>query len=341
MHPRAALPRNGGCSLGHVRVRPLLGLSIATPLDPHTAFSLFPHRNLLKLADTRSTDGKESLLSWIARQLASASPPLPVLAEEAPALASARLRVAVDEAAGALEALSSGLTAVAAELQRSGGNSTAGGGDTSGNGSTAASTTATATSGLHKVAAELEVQLATAKALLQRCREGFAQLAAYYGESAAALSSEQELWLQLQAFVERFSAAQRAVAAERKAEEERLRRQSGGSTPRRPSQGPLPSPGRDGGGSQQQPGSSNGSVAAAGDASKVDAQRQAAATTAASPVSEPPDRPPSRQLTFPSPPREGETAGSAGASTAASNGAADNCVQSLLLQARVSGDDDS
>ncbi|PRW57389.1 formin 20 isoform X2 [Chlorella sorokiniana] len=312
----------------------------------------FRVKNLLKLADTRSTDGKESLLSWIARQLASASPPLPVLAEEAPAVVSQRLRIAVDEAAGALEAVSSGLTAVAAELQRSSGGSdsrpSSAGGDASRAAGAAGDAAGSASSALHRVADELQAQLAAARELLQRCREGFAQMAAYYGESAAALSSEQELWLQLQAFVDRFSAAQRVVAAERKAEEERLRRQAAGglpgSTPRRPSQGALGTPGQEGGASSQQPGPTNGSTAAtAGGTSPTDAQQQATAGALASPVSEPPARAPSRQLTFPSP-REGEPAAApaaAAATEAAGNGAGGARVQQLLQQADVSSDDDS
>lgn len=298
-------------------------------------------RNLLKLADTRSTDGKESLLSWIARQLAAASPPAPVLAEEAPAVASPRLRVAVDEAAGALEALAAGLAAVAAELERT----ADGGSDGDGGGSSSAAAGASAS--LHAVAAELEAQLAAAQALLQRCREGFSQLAAFYGESAAALPSEQEFWLQVQAFVERFSAAQRAVAAERKAEEERLRRQASGSapgsTPRRPSRGPPPSVEKECGAASQQPAPSNGAAAPAG-TSKADAQQPAAAGGLSSPVSEPPPRPPSRQLSFPSPRQAEEPAGAepaAGEAAVKGNGAADNRVQQLLQQADVSSEDET
>lgn len=265
-------------------------------------------------------------------------------------MTSPRLRIAVDEAAGALEALSAGLTAVAAELQRSGSSSdsrpSSAGGDASSSGAAAADPAGSPASALHSVTGELEAQLAAAKALLQRCREGFAQMAAYYGESAAALSSEQEMWLQLQAFVERFSGMQRAVAAERKAEEERQRRQASGlsgSTPRRPSQGPLRSPGREGGDSSQRPGPTNGSAAVAGGSGSADVQQKGTAGAMESPVSEPPARAPSRQLNFPSP-GEGQPAASPAAgdgTTAASNGAADSRVQQLLQQADVSSDDDS
>lgn len=312
-------------------------------------------RNLLKLADTRATDGKESLLSWIARQLASASPPLPVLAEEVPAVASPRLRIAVDEAAGALEALSAGLTAVAAELQRNSGGNDSRPASASGDASNSAGAAGaagdgagSASSALHRVATDLESRLAAAKALLQRCREGFAQLAAYYGESAAALSSEQELWLQIQPFVDRFSAAQRAVAAERKAEEERLRRQANsgppGSAPPRVSKGLFPSPAWEGRDASQPPAPTNGSAPAAGGANQADAQQQPSAASLASPVSEPPARAPSRQLTFSSPPpRKAETAAApaaAGGTAAASNGAAGSRVQQLLQQADVSSNDE-
>lgn len=246
----------------------------------------FRVKNLLKLSDTRSLDGNETLLTWIARQLAAADPPAPVLAAEVPHVASPRLRVAVDEAAGALAAVEAGLAAVTAELQRGDNDS----GEAANGGSSSSS------AALQAAAAELEAKLADAKVLLQRCRDGFDRLATYYRESAAALPSEQELWLQLQAFVDRFSAAQRAVAAERAAEEERLRRQSSGGIGGRSGRLSTPRPGAqaEGDASSSQPGA-NG-AAAEGDRSAArqlqfrsppPAETQAAAAAAAPPAASP------------------------------------------------------
>lgn len=80
------------------------------------------------------------------------------------------------------------------------------------------------------VVAELDRQLAGARAQLDACRSGFASLAAFYGEQASAMANEQELWGGVQAFVERFSAAQRAVEKEAREEAERIRRQRGSSS---------------------------------------------------------------------------------------------------------------
>ena len=193
-------------------------------------------------------DGKETLLSWVARRLAAATPPLPVLASEAPHVVSPRLRVTVDEAAGALAAVETGVAAVRAELrsmEESSGSGISGGGgageggpasaaaaDEAGDGAApdgVAGSGGGAAEALAATAAELEGRLSTARALLAACREGFASLAAFYGESAAALGSEQELWQPLAAFVERFTACQRAVQREAAEEAERLRRQASAS----------------------------------------------------------------------------------------------------------------
>lgn len=188
-------------------------------------------------------DGTESLLSWIARQLATASPPLPVLAAEAPHVVHPRLRVPVDEAAAALAAVEAGLAAVRAELERLPGEEAtpdgrsgeaAGGGRSQGSSSSGAGDAGSGgAQALAVLAAELSARLAAARGLLEDARSGFASLAAYYGESAAAMASEQELWLCLQAFAGRLSAAQRAahaaVAQEAKDAAARLRRQPSGS----------------------------------------------------------------------------------------------------------------
>jgi hypothetical protein len=178
-------------------------------------------------------DGKETLLSWIARQLAGATPPAAVLTAEAPHVASPRLRAPVEESAGALASVEASLAATRAELERSAdsSNGSGGGDDAAGSSSGGGSGGGTGSDALRGVVSDLARQLEAAKALLQECREGFASLAAFYGEAGAAQSSEQELWLQLQAFVERFSAAQRALAQEQREEAERLRRQSSSRTP--------------------------------------------------------------------------------------------------------------
>ncbi|EFN54922.1 hypothetical protein CHLNCDRAFT_134639 [Chlorella variabilis] len=172
----------------------------------------FRLKNLNKLADTRSLDGKETLLSWIARQLVSATPPLAVLRTELPHVASPQLRVAVDEAGSALASVEQGLADVRCELQYSSSEMCGVAG-----GSGAA---------LQAMVSDLETQLEAAKRLLQECRDGFAVMAAFFGESASAMAAlEQELWLPLQAFVGSFSDAQVAVLQQQKEEADRQRRQ--------------------------------------------------------------------------------------------------------------------
>lgn len=264
-----------------------------------------------------------------------------MLAAEAPHVASPRLRVTVDEAAGSLAALEAGLVAVKAELQRGSG------GNDSGSNSSSASGCG-GSDALLAMATDLERQLADARALLQRCRDGFASLAAYYGESAAALPSEQELWLPLQAFVDRFSATQRAVAAEQKEEADRLRRQASGGTPgssRRPSMRLGSAPGSqqqlaDGGSGQ--PTNAAAAPAAAAEHGPVAAPASQAAeqeqpqrgSTAALPEAQPVDPPPpwpasaARQLEFHSPP-----------AAAASSAAADDVRRLQELLQGMSDDD--
>lgn len=157
-------------------------------------------------------DGKETLLSWIARQLVSATPPLAVLRTELPHVASPQLRVAVDEAGSALASVEQGLADVRCELQYSSSEMCGVAG-----GSGAA---------LQAMVSDLETQLEAAKRLLQECRDGFAVMAAFFGESASAMAAlEQELWLPLQAFVGSFSDAQVAVLQQQKEEADRQRRQ--------------------------------------------------------------------------------------------------------------------
>ncbi|KAL4452499.1 hypothetical protein ABPG75_008161 [Micractinium tetrahymenae] len=274
----------------------------------------FRLRNLPKLADTRSLDGSETLLSWIARQLATATPPLPVLAAEAPHVAHPRLRVPVDEAAAALAAVEAGLAAVQAELQR------LSNADPASNGSCSSSSEANSSGGgeegaasgggvggapaLAAVAAELSAQLATARGLLEEARSGFASLAAYYGESAAAMASEQELWLCLQGFVGRLSAAQRAAqaAAAREAKEAagRLRRQASGTSNGSSKLGPAapaaPAQGH-GGASSGTPGPpATGAAATAAAAAAEAPSSNGTVSPRASAAA-------ARQLDFPSPPK--------------------------------------
>ncbi len=73
-------------------------------------------------------------------------------------------------------------------------------------------------------------QLGVAKQQLQQAREGFAQLAALFGENAAALGSEQELWGDVQPFVEQFSMAQKAAMARLRAERKEPSKKAGGTT---------------------------------------------------------------------------------------------------------------
>ena len=257
-------------------------------------------------------DGKETLLSWIARQLAGATPPPAVLTAEVPHVASPRLRARVDEAAGALASVEASLAATRAELERSADSSTgsnvSGRGDAAGSSSGEGSGGGTASDALRAAVSDLGRQLEATKALLQECREGFASLATFYGEAGAAQSSEQELWLQLQAFVERFSAAQRALAQEQREEAERLRRQTGsavaaaGSSSSRPGR-PGVGPGKEPASGKQQPANGVAHSMPAAAPAQADAAPGGSAGQEADASTGPAGA--ARQLSFPSPPKEG------------------------------------
>jgi hypothetical protein len=159
-------------------------------------------------------DGKDTLLSWVARQLVNSEPPSPLLSSEMPHVASPRLRVTLDEAGSGLAAVEAGLAAVRAELDRS----SAEGGPADGRG--------VSSSTLGAVADRVERRVEAAKELLERCRAGFAALAAYYGETASAMAGEQDLWQPVQAFVRSFSAVQHSIQQQLQHEADRRRRGS-------------------------------------------------------------------------------------------------------------------
>jgi hypothetical protein len=254
----------------------------------------------------------------------AATPPLPLLAEQVPHVASPRLRVTVDEVAACLASLNDKLAAVKAELERSsseaaangGTDGSSGGGGGSGGGSGAA---------LQAVAADLDRQLAGAEQLLQECREGFAATAAYFGESAAALSSEQELWGEVQRFVDAFSTAQRALVQQQEEEAARQRRQRSSV----PSSAPKGSNGRLGG-DLHPAAACNGSASSARQAANrtAAASQQGGQAAAPDPQPEvqrqqqqegalPPPTAIARQLDFPSPDRLASGAPPAASSPAA------------------------
>ena len=56
---------------------------------------------------------------------------------------------------------------------------------------------------------EIARQLRDTKAALQRSRESFNSIVAYFGENAASMSSDGEFWRDIAAFVRAYSQAQR------------------------------------------------------------------------------------------------------------------------------------
>lgn len=242
--------------------------------------------------DTRSLDGKTNLAAWLARQLCTAQPPAPLLAEQLPHVVHPKLRVSLQETADTLGAVEAGLAGVVEELQRCGAPvtarlSVAEGGQphvaldlqvdhyqvrappggtwvpdysmlkaavagavsalarlgcmTPANRQTSRVETANCTllrlqEVMGEVVATTRAQLGAVRQQLLAAHEAFAALAAHYGESAAALGSEQELWGDITAFVEQFTAAQKAALRQlREAEkvEARLSRTSSAPRPRR------------------------------------------------------------------------------------------------------------
>lgn len=217
--------------------------------------------------DTRSLDGKTNLLSWLAGQLSGAEPPAPLLAAQLPHVVSPRLRVSCQEVADALAAVEAAAAGVEEELRRCGppvsvglavvepaaaAAAAAGDGGSGGGGSSG---------GVERVALSLTLdsfqevmgaalasvrsELVAAQRLLGAVRESFATLAAHFGESAAALGSEQELWADLAEFVKAFSGAQEAAlralrAAQREGEKQAAAARPGPAPRRRPTNAALP-----------------------------------------------------------------------------------------------------
>ena len=202
----------------------------------------FRLRSLPRLEDTRSVDGRTNLLAWVAARVAAASPPAPLLSSELPAVVAPQLRVPVQEAADVLAVVGAALGDIKKELEAC----TAGAGNRplvtvgiSCGGSSSAVDAAAAADGSVRLllrvdnfqaavgAAVEEVAqgLGAAGTQLRSVREGLAELAVAYGESAATLASEQELWSDVSVFVDKFSAAQAAAARDLAAAAERRRRE--------------------------------------------------------------------------------------------------------------------
>eukprot|EP00887_Chlorella_sp_A99_P000103 scaffold16.g103.t1 len=233
----------------------------------------FRLRSLLRLQDTKSLDGRTSLLSWLAAHVSSltVSPagPLPLLSAELPAVVDPCLRVSLAEGAEALAAVGAALAQVRRELAAS---------PAAGPLVRAALAPARAPcgagGGAEGVRLRLEVDayrdavetavgevssgLAAAEGELAAARAGFAALAAWYGDNASALSSEQEWWRDVAAFVEAFSAAQTAVVRDQVAEQEHARRTARG--PASATHGGKPRHGGGGGRSRHPPVSAKASA---------------------------------------------------------------------------------
>ncbi|GAB4818742.1 hypothetical protein N2152v2_005788 [Parachlorella kessleri] len=206
----------------------------------------FRLKSLRKLQDTRSLDGKTTLLAWLAAGLCASAPPAPLLTEELPHVASPKLRVSLAEVAEVLSSVEASITAVESELQRCGPPACVrlvvcgAPATTSNRGSTGAGSDPSSQAGasvahegqehvkvellldgyqdvMASTVTSLQQQLAEAKHGLQAAKEGFASLATLFGENSAALGSEQELWGDVQIFVEQFTAAQKAALAQQRA----------------------------------------------------------------------------------------------------------------------------
>ncbi|KAA6421764.1 MAG: formin domain containing, partial [Trebouxia sp. A1-2] len=79
----------------------------------------FRLRNLPKLQDTKSLDGKTSLLSYIARQLSTGHPPAALLAHEMPHVVGPALKTSVQEVTDMIDKTSVAMDLVRSELKRS------------------------------------------------------------------------------------------------------------------------------------------------------------------------------------------------------------------------------
>lgn len=170
------------------------------------------------MQDTRAADGKASLLTFAAARLTAAGAPL--LSEELPHVAGPRLRVSlreVEEAVAGEEARAEEARAALAAAADAGDSALL--------------------AALGDTPAEVGRQLVAVRARLAAVRSSFAALASYYGESPVALSSEQELWAGVQAFVLAFTAAQQAALRRAADEEEERQRKQRGAT--RPSRGSV------------------------------------------------------------------------------------------------------
>ncbi|BDA46913.1 probable formin-like protein 13 at C-terminar half [Coccomyxa sp. Obi] len=188
----------------------------------------FRLRNLPKLQDTRSRDGRTTLLRYIAVQLCSAEPSHTVLADEVPHVISSALQISLSEVAELLERVSAAVADMAEETKR---------------------TPPSVRLSLHVVAGadgervavqllpdnyhdtmtialkELRLRLQHTKASLAAARDGFSKMVAYFGENSAALASDGEFWRDVTAFVHAFTRAQREIMQQRQEQEQRQARQ--------------------------------------------------------------------------------------------------------------------
>ncbi|KAL0049978.1 hypothetical protein WJX82_001917 [Trebouxia sp. C0006] len=259
-------------------------LNWGTRLGQGAGFRL---RNLPKLQDTQSLDGKTSLLSYIARQLSTGHSPAALLAHEMPHVVGPALKTSVQEVTDMIDKTSVAMDLVRSELKRSTvtvkvsltvspcvqtgsveceqkcglSPKPSVSPDSSNKRAQSPSQEAslvadqqqqqqqqqTKSSRLNhdedsrtevlvellsdnyqdvmsQTVREVDKELKLARQLLGQCKESFSSLVSFYGENAQAFANDAVFWSDVVAFVQKFTACQRALRKQMQEQEDMTRR---------------------------------------------------------------------------------------------------------------------
>ncbi|KAK9830554.1 hypothetical protein WJX72_012430 [[Myrmecia] bisecta] len=183
----------------------------------------FRLKNLPKLQDTRSLDGKTTLLRYIAHTLCTADPPHRLLSQEVPHVSGATLKTSQQEIADMVDKVAAMMASVRAELKHVRQHVSLAL-QARGEGVSVQLQSDNYHDIMCETLQEVEGEVEQLQAVQKQCRESFAGLVAFFGENVNALASDADFWPDVQAFVERFSACQRQIFHQIQEQEDMRRR---------------------------------------------------------------------------------------------------------------------
>eukprot|EP00891_Asterochloris_glomerata_P002244 jgi/Astpho2/2244/fgenesh1_pg.00040_%23_71_t len=192
----------------------------------------FRLKNLPKLQDTRSLDGKMNLLLYIAHQLSARQPPHAILAEEVPHVMGTGIKTTLQDIAETADRVQAAMQSIKLELKRSalsvtvklrvqpGQPAPALPADPLGLGQGQGAVEDCVVldilsdnymDTMSSMLKEGEAQLKALRRLQRQAQDSFAHLVSFFGENPQALASDADFWSEVSLFVQRFSSCQRQL----------------------------------------------------------------------------------------------------------------------------------